>query len=547
MHAAVLTAILFALTAVCAAQASSLLGADRANAWRLAIALGILAVWVHGFGPGLQHGLKPWFLAAGAVGFGLGGWCAMQALRHGGSTLSLLVIECVAALAATAIGWLVLGAALHGPHLAWMAVILTGVVLGASPGPLPALPRPLLRRACAFAIAAGCLQAVSINLSKHGFNLLESAAHPVTPAEAAYQRLWGGFAAALLIHGVMRWRTRGRFAPPGPQGSVSRLAPSRPRMGGAQRLVRTGPRRHLPDVGRQSGPQSRPGPDRRRDRHSPEHPGSPVVRGSAPGPHLLPGRHSRPRRRGRPVVGLTRKFDGPRMQAALEITRPFLSRPRQESELPAVLYGMPLIPRCRLESSVNPKGQYRVSQVDAPHRPGIMRPMTGKCGLTREHVARILGSESLENAARRLRPDMDALPHVPAGSAKVSAQRARALWDDIGGDPALREILLERAPDELALYQGNIENAIGLLRMPIGLAGPLRVNGMAAKGDYPIPLATTEAALVASYHRGCRLLTAAGGCTAMVLYESLSRAPGFVFETAADACRFIAWAVERFE
>jgi hydroxymethylglutaryl-CoA reductase (NADPH) len=173
--------------------------------------------------------------------------------------------------------------------------------------------------------------------------------------------------------------------------------------------------------------------------------------------------------------------------------------------------------------------------------------MTGKCGLTRDHVARILGNESLEHAARRLQPDMQALPDVPAGSAKVSIKRARALWDEIGGDPALREILLEHAPDELALYQGNIENAIGLLRMPIGLAGPLRVNGMAAKGDYPIPLATTEAALVASYHRGCRLLTAAGGCTALVLYESLSRAPGFVFDTAADACRFIAWAVSQFE
>ena len=173
--------------------------------------------------------------------------------------------------------------------------------------------------------------------------------------------------------------------------------------------------------------------------------------------------------------------------------------------------------------------------------------MTGKCGLTREHVARILGNESLEHAAQRLRPDMETLPHVPAGSAKVSAERARALWNEIGGDPGLREILLERAPDDLAIYQGNIENAIGLLRMPIGLAGPLRVNGMAAKGDYPIPLATTEAALVASYHRGCRLLTAAGGCTALVLYESLSRAPGFVFETAADACHFIAWAVSQFE
>jgi drug/metabolite transporter (DMT)-like permease len=214
MHAAVLTAILFALTGVCAAQASSLLGAGRANAWRLTIALAVLALWVHGFGPGLKHGLRPWFLAAGAVGFGLGGWCAMQALRHGGSTLALLVIECVAALAATAIGWLALGAALHGPQLGWLALILIGVILGASPGPLPALPRPLLHRACAFAIAAGCFQAVSINLSKHGFNLLEPTAVPVTPVEAAYQRLWGGFAAALVIHWLIRWRTRGRLAAP---------------------------------------------------------------------------------------------------------------------------------------------------------------------------------------------------------------------------------------------------------------------------------------------------------------------------------------------
>lgn len=106
---------------------------------------------------------------------------------------------------------------------------------------------------------------------------------------------------------------------------------------------------------------------------------------------------------------------------------------------------------------------------------------------------------------------------------------------------------MDRAPDDLAVYQGNIENAVGLMRMPIGLAGPLRVNGLAAKGDYFIPLATTEAALVASYHRGCRVITAAGGCSAMVLAESLSRAPAFVFETAGDACQFIVWALAQFD
>jgi hydroxymethylglutaryl-CoA reductase (NADPH) len=173
--------------------------------------------------------------------------------------------------------------------------------------------------------------------------------------------------------------------------------------------------------------------------------------------------------------------------------------------------------------------------------------MTGKRGLTQQHVMRILGGESPEVVAARLAPELTDLPTVPAGSAKVTCERAEALWEEAGLDPALRATLLDGAADELPLYQGNIENVIGLMKMPLGLAGPLRMNGVAAKGDFCIPLATTEAALVASYHRGCRLLTAAGGCSAMVLYESLSRAPAFVFKTAPEACRFTVWAVEQFE
>lgn len=214
MHAAVLTAILFALTGVCAAQASRMLGAGRANAWRLIIALAVLALWVHTIGPGLQHGLRQWFLTAGAIGFGLGGWCAMQALRLGGSTLALLVIECVAALAATVIGWLVLGAALDGRQIAAVALILSGVMFAASPGPLPNLPRPLLIRALAFAVAAACFQAISINLSKYGFIQAAAAAIPVTPVESAYQRLLGGCAAAILIHLIVMQVSRLRPSPP---------------------------------------------------------------------------------------------------------------------------------------------------------------------------------------------------------------------------------------------------------------------------------------------------------------------------------------------
>ena len=50
------------------------------------------------------------------------------------------------------------------------------------------------------------------------------------------------------------------------------------------------------------------------------------------------------------------------------------------------------------------------------------------------------------------------------------------------------------------------------VKLPVGLAGPLRINGLCAHGDFYLPLATTEAALVASYSRGCQTITEAGGC-----------------------------------
>ena len=173
--------------------------------------------------------------------------------------------------------------------------------------------------------------------------------------------------------------------------------------------------------------------------------------------------------------------------------------------------------------------------------------MTGKRALTLQHVTSMLDGHSEEEMVARLEPDLDNLPHVPAGSARTTAGRARSLWDEINGPETSRKVLLDQPVDDLAVYQGNIENAIGVLRLPVGLAGPLRVNGLAAKGDYPIPLATTEAALVASYHRGCRLLTAAGGCTTLILYESVGRSPAFVFRTAAQAGRFLVWAAGQFD
>ncbi len=200
MHAALLTALLFALTGVCAAQASSLLGAGRANAWRMVIALVILGAWAHTFGSGLGGRVVPWFLLAGGIGFGFGGWCVFQALRRVGSTLTLLIVDCGAAVVGAAIGWICLGAALRPMEMVFIAIILVGVVVGMTPGPIPALRREALITGCALAIAAGLFQAVSFNLSRHAITLLAKAGEPYQPIVAAYQRLLGGCLVAVLIH-----------------------------------------------------------------------------------------------------------------------------------------------------------------------------------------------------------------------------------------------------------------------------------------------------------------------------------------------------------
>ena len=77
--------------------------------------------------------------------------------------------------------------------------------------------------------------------------------------------------------------------------------------------------------------------------------------------------------------------------------------------------------------------------------------------------------------------------------------------------------------------------------MPIGFAGPLRINGEHAKGDFLIPLATTEGTLVASYNRGIKVLSLAGGVTCTVQGDCMQRAPVFVFDSAREARSFKEW------
>lgn len=89
--------------------------------------------------------------------------------------------------------------------------------------------------------------------------------------------------------------------------------------------------------------------------------------------------------------------------------------------------------------------------------------------------------------------------------------------------------------------KGNIEHFIGVAQVPMGIAGPLIIDGEHAKGEFVVPLATTEGTLVASYNRGMKLLNMSGGVKATVVDDAMQRAPVFVFSDARGARDFVAW------
>ncbi len=172
--------------------------------------------------------------------------------------------------------------------------------------------------------------------------------------------------------------------------------------------------------------------------------------------------------------------------------------------------------------------------------------MSGKRSLTNIHIHSLTNENSIEELETRLAPKLypSVKPIMPMG--KVNAHRVNKTWKALSQEPN-KDILDQWTTENIESFDGNIENCIGSIKVPLGIAGPLRVNGLFAQGDYLIPLATSEAALVASYHRGSCVISASGGCSSMLLYQALNRSPAFVFSSLANAGKFVAWAMQKFK
>ncbi|MFB6129720.1 MAG: hydroxymethylglutaryl-CoA reductase (NADPH) [Salinigranum sp.] len=158
-----------------------------------------------------------------------------------------------------------------------------------------------------------------------------------------------------------------------------------------------------------------------------------------------------------------------------------------------------------------------------------------------------------ETAGDRDATDPAALAErVRAGELRVHELEEHA---DADVAAAARRLLVESASGvdlgavgdygfDAADADANVENMIGAAQVPMGVAGPVTVDGEAADGERYLPLATTEGALVASVNRGCSVLGAAGGATARVVKSGMTRAPAFRVADVAEAKALVEWVGE---
>lgn len=100
---------------------------------------------------------------------------------------------------------------------------------------------------------------------------------------------------------------------------------------------------------------------------------------------------------------------------------------------------------------------------------------------------------------------------------------------------------IQHFSEEPSDFINKIENPIGVAHTPLGIAGPLKINGRHAKGTFFVPLATTEGALVTSYTLGSHIITRSGGANVRILKDELRVGPMFVFKTLKEASAFVSW------
>jgi len=206
MIQAIITSILWAVSAVSAGRTTRLLGAGTANLSRLVLATICLALWAHLFGGGLTGVGLPWLFLSGIVGFGMGDLALYGAYYRIGPRLAVLLCLCAAAPIGAGLEWLWLGTRLTGPQILWSSVILVGVFAALAPDSRIPVPARTWFVGIVLGVIAALGQGGGAVLTRKAFDLARDAGQRIDGGTAAYQRILGGLLLTAVVLFIGHYR-----------------------------------------------------------------------------------------------------------------------------------------------------------------------------------------------------------------------------------------------------------------------------------------------------------------------------------------------------
>jgi drug/metabolite transporter (DMT)-like permease len=207
MLAALLSTLLFSISAICGQRSARQIGGVEANFWRICIATVFLAVWANSFGTKTNGEALPFFALSGLLGIGVGDTGYFQALTRLGTRRTVLISQCLTAPAAALIEWLWLGTKLSWGQMLFIAVILTGVALAMAPGEHLEIPQRVMKEGIIFGLIAALGGALGAVLSRKAYAVAFASGSVPDPGTTGYQRVLGGALVPAVILLAAKWRS----------------------------------------------------------------------------------------------------------------------------------------------------------------------------------------------------------------------------------------------------------------------------------------------------------------------------------------------------
>ena len=213
MSSAIITACLFAISALCGARSARIFGSATANLGRIVIALVLLGLWAFTFGKGIAGEGLWWFIISGCIGFGFGDMALFGAFSRIGPRLTVLLTHCLAGPLAGVIEWIWLGQIISLSEAFCGAVILVGVAAALLPDrKMPA--NTVFWSGVGFGVLSAVGQGAGAVISRKANWLNLAAATPIDGGTAAFQRMLGGFVVTVLcVMALSKWRSTSFLAP----------------------------------------------------------------------------------------------------------------------------------------------------------------------------------------------------------------------------------------------------------------------------------------------------------------------------------------------